>query len=136
MRSHNSGNNRGENLHIWAVERKNYFSKTKIYFYKKTTPQLLEHIGLQNIKVGGKTNLGDLPLFVWCMLTFAINIFYKSRNKTPVTLDRERCRFTCDRRILEKKMQILYDRSKQIIIEICRLSWNCYLADSMNNALE
>ena len=82
---------------------KNYFSKTEIYFYKKTTPQLVEHIGLQNIKVGGKTNLGDLPLFVWCMLTFAINIFYKSRNKTPVTLDRERCRFTCDRRILEKK---------------------------------
>ena len=28
---------------------------------KKTTPQ---HIGLQNIKAGGKTNLGDLPLFV------------------------------------------------------------------------
>ena len=33
-------------------------------FYKKTTAQLLEHIGLQNIKVGGKANLGDLPLFV------------------------------------------------------------------------
>ena len=32
--------------------------------YKKTTPQLLEHIGLQNMKVGGKTNLSDLPLFV------------------------------------------------------------------------
>ena len=43
---------------------KNYFSKTKIIFYKKTTPQLLEHIGLQNMKVGVKTNLGDLPLFV------------------------------------------------------------------------
>ena len=52
---------------------KNYFSKTKIYFYKKTTPQLLEHIGLQNIKVGGKTNSGDLPLFVWFMLTLALN---------------------------------------------------------------
>ena len=69
MRSHNSGNIHGENLHIWAVERK----KTKIYFYKKTTPQLLEHIGLQNIKVGGKTNLGDLPLFVWFMPTLALN---------------------------------------------------------------
>ena len=33
-------------------------------FHKKTTPQLLEHIGLQNMKVGVKTNLGDLPLFV------------------------------------------------------------------------
>ena len=41
-----------------------HFSKTKIYFHKKTTPQLLEHIGLQNMKVGVKTNLGDLPLFV------------------------------------------------------------------------
>ena len=35
-----------------------------------------------------------------------------------------------------KKIQILYDRRKQIIIEICRLFWNCYLADSRNNALE
>ena len=33
-------------------------------FLQKTTPQLLEHIGLQNIKVGGKKNLCDLPLFV------------------------------------------------------------------------
>ena len=39
---------------------KNYFSKTKINFYKKTTPQLLEHIGLQNMKVGEKTNFGRL----------------------------------------------------------------------------
>ena len=44
MRSHNSGNIHGEN----------YFSKTKICFYEKTTPQLSEHIGLKNIKVGGK----------------------------------------------------------------------------------
>ena len=34
--SHNSGNINGENLHIWAVERKkNYFSKTELNFYKK-----------------------------------------------------------------------------------------------------
>ena len=39
---------------------KSHFSKTKIYFHKKTTPQLLEHIGLQNIKVGVKTNFGRL----------------------------------------------------------------------------
>ena len=43
---------------------KNYFLKTKINFYKKTTPQLLQHIGLQNMKVGVKKNLVDLPLFV------------------------------------------------------------------------
>ena len=53
--------------------QKSHFSKTKIYFHKKTTPQLLKHIGLQNMKVGVKTNLGDLPLFVWCMLTLALN---------------------------------------------------------------
>ena len=38
----------------------NHFSKTKIYFHKKTTPQLLGHIGLQNMKVGEKTNFGWL----------------------------------------------------------------------------
>ena len=59
-RSHNSGNIYGEKLHIWAVERKNNFSKTKIYFHKKTTPQLSGHIGLQNIKVGVKANFGWL----------------------------------------------------------------------------
>ena len=45
--------------------------------YKKTTPQLLEHIGLQNMKVGGKTNLSDLPLFVWCLLTLALKVFFR-----------------------------------------------------------
>ena len=39
---------------------KNNFSKTKIYFHQKTTPQLLGHIGLQNTKVGEKTNHGRL----------------------------------------------------------------------------
>ena len=43
---------------------KNQFSKTEIYFDQKTTPQLLGHIGLQNMKVGEKANFGDLPLFV------------------------------------------------------------------------
>ena len=65
MRSNNSGNIQGENLHILAVEhKKNHSSKTKIYFHKKTTPQLSGHIRLQNMKVGEKTNLGDSPLFV------------------------------------------------------------------------
>ena len=43
---------------------KDHFSETKIYFHQKTTPRLLGHIGLQNMKVGEKTNFGDLPLFV------------------------------------------------------------------------
>ena len=63
---------------ICIFERSNekyHFSKTKIYFDKKTSPQLLGHIGLQNMKVGEKTNLGDLPQyfeFVRLMLTSSL----------------------------------------------------------------
>ena len=65
MRSHNSGNIHCENLHFERLHEKKIISrKLKYIFTKKTTPQSLEHIGLQNIKVGGKTNLADLPLFV------------------------------------------------------------------------
>ena len=39
---------------------KSHFSKTKIYFHKNSTPQLLEHIGLQNKKVGVKASFGWL----------------------------------------------------------------------------
>ena len=39
-------------------KEKNHFSKTKIFFHKKTTPQLFGHIGLQNMKVGVKGNFG------------------------------------------------------------------------------
>ena len=69
MRSHNTGNIYDENLHIWAVERKKNFLKTKIYFHKKTTPQLSGHIGLQNMKVGVKSNLGRLAtIFQICAM--------------------------------------------------------------------
>ena len=69
MSSHNSGNIHGENLHIWAVERKSQFSKTETYFHKKTTPQLLGHIGLQNMKVAVKTNFGRLStIFQICSM--------------------------------------------------------------------
>ena len=60
---------------IFIFERSNektHFSETNIYFRKKTTPQLFGYIGLQNMKIGEKTNLSDLPLFVWCMLTLAL----------------------------------------------------------------
>ena len=59
MRSHNSVI---FTVKICIFERSNeksHFSKTKIYFRKKTT-QLLEHIGLKNMKVGEKTNFGRL----------------------------------------------------------------------------
>ena len=48
---------------------KNYFSKTKIYFDTKTTPQLLAHSGLQNMKVGVKSNFGRLAkIFQICSM--------------------------------------------------------------------
>ena len=48
---------------------KNHFSKTKIYFHTKTTPQLLAHIGLQNMKVGLKSNVGQLAkIFQICSM--------------------------------------------------------------------
>ena len=48
---------------------KNHFSKTKIYFHKKTTPQLLGHIGLQNTKVEDKKNFGRLAtIFQICSM--------------------------------------------------------------------
>ena len=46
-------------LHILAVE-KNHFTKTKTYFNKKTTPQLIENVGLQIMKVVLKANFGRL----------------------------------------------------------------------------
>ena len=39
---------------------KNHFSKRKIYFRKKSTPQLLGHIGLQSMKVEVKVDFGWL----------------------------------------------------------------------------
>ena len=68
---------RVESLHevtvkICTFERsyeKSHFSKTKIYFHKKTTPQLWEHTGLQNLKVGMKTNIGRLAtIFQICSM--------------------------------------------------------------------
>ena len=50
-------------------KQKSHFSKTKIYFHKKTTPQLLEHIVLQIMKVGEKTNFGRLAtIFQICSM--------------------------------------------------------------------
>ena len=60
MRSHNSGNIHGENLHIWAVERKKSFPEKENIFSRKSTPQLLGHIGLQSMKVGVKADFGWL----------------------------------------------------------------------------
>ena len=57
MRSLSSGNIHGENIFERSNE-KNPFSKTKIHFHKKITPQLLGHIRLQNMAVGVKANFG------------------------------------------------------------------------------
>ena len=48
---------------------KNHFLKTKIYFHKKTTPQLSGHIRLQNMEVGVKSNFGRLAtIFQICAM--------------------------------------------------------------------
>ena len=47
---------------------KNNFSKSEMYFHKKTTPKLLVHIGLQNMKVGGKAN------FEWLAAVCLMNV--------------------------------------------------------------
>ena len=40
-----------------------------MHFRKKTAPQLLEHIGQQNMKVGEKTNFGRLAtIFQICSM--------------------------------------------------------------------
>ena len=57
MRSHNSGNIQRENLFERSNE-KYHFSKAKIHFHKKTTPQSLGYIGLQIMEVEEKTNFG------------------------------------------------------------------------------
>ena len=56
MRSHNFVTN----INLSGRTKKVISRKLKYIFAKKTTPQLLEHIGLQNMKVGGKTNFGRL----------------------------------------------------------------------------
>ena len=57
MRSHNSGNIQRENLFERSNE-KYHFSKAKIHFHKKTTPQSLGYIGLQIMEVEEKTHFG------------------------------------------------------------------------------
>ena len=69
MRSHNSGNIHGENLHIWVIELKKSFLENWNIFSKKTTPKWLGHNGLQNMKIGVKTNCGRLAkLFQICSM--------------------------------------------------------------------
>ena len=62
MRSHNSGNIQDENCIFERSNEKNNLSKTKIYFHKKTIPQLIGHIWLQNMKEREKTNLERLAV--------------------------------------------------------------------------
>ena len=57
---------------------KNNFSKTKIYFHKKTTPKLLGYIGLQTMKVGVKSNIGRLAtIFQICAMDANILCYLK-----------------------------------------------------------
>ena len=69
MRSHNSGNIQGENLHFSALQRKKFISRKRKYVFTKTAPQLLGYIGLKNMKVGEKTNFGRVAtIFQICSM--------------------------------------------------------------------
>ena len=68
---------------------KSHFSKTEICFRKKTTPQLLEHIGLQNMKVGDLIS-GDLPQyfkFVRWMLTSSLSSYTNKTQKKMIIIE-------------------------------------------------
>ena len=58
MRSHNTGIFRVKICIFERSNEKNHFSKTNLYFHRKTTPQLLENVGLQNMEVRVKENFG------------------------------------------------------------------------------
>ena len=70
MRSHNSSNIHGKKFAYLSGRTKKVISrKLKYIFTKKTTPQLLERIGQQNMKVGEKTNFGRLAtIFQICSM--------------------------------------------------------------------
>ena len=57
---------------VSIYETKIISRKLKYIFLKKATPHFLGHIGLQKKKEEWKQFLGDLPLFVWCILTLAL----------------------------------------------------------------
>ena len=66
-RSHNSGNIYNKNVHIFSDRTRKVISRElKYIFTKNVAPQLLRHIGLQNMKVGVKTNFELLtPSLSW-----------------------------------------------------------------------
>ena len=47
---------------------KKHFAKTELFLHQKITPQSLEHIGLQNMKVGMKLN------FVWLAAVCLVHV--------------------------------------------------------------
>ena len=97
-------------MKICIFERSNektHFSKTEIYFHKKSTPQLLGHIGLQCMKVGEKKNLGDLALFVWCMLALALKMFSFEQILSLKKSQKKRKKKKTKQKKANKKTQVL-----------------------------
>ena len=59
--------------------------------------------------------------------------YFNVGKSTSATLERRDADLHVGIACLKKKRKIFYGRGKQIHIEICRIFWNFFLADSMNN---
>ena len=81
MRSHNSGNIHGENLHIWAIERKkNSFLENQNIFSQKNYTTIIRTYWATKYGSRSESKFWVTPLFVWCMLALAPNLFVKMGN--------------------------------------------------------
>ena len=60
MRSHKSGNIHGENLHIWAVERKKLLLENKNMFLQKNYTTIIRTCWAKKYKCRGENKFGWL----------------------------------------------------------------------------
>ena len=57
---------------------------------------MLGHIGIQNMKVGEKTDFGRLAAVCLCMLTLALNCIWRAMNYESSTEVKDLKQFFCD----------------------------------------
>ena len=71
MRSHNSGNIHGENLHIWAVERKKLFLENWNKFLQKNYTTIIRTYRATNYESRRENEFGRLAAV--CLMHADIN---------------------------------------------------------------
>ena len=114
---------------IWS-NKKRRFSKTKIYFHKKTSPQLLEHIRLQNMEVREKTIFQYFKfvrwmltsslktILTWYCIYFSIIVFFCNIMIPQVSLDPLRCTFLS----IGGRNLLIKNRQQARPFQTCRVS--------------